>query len=427
MKRKFRFTMIMMMLLSMVLAACSSSGSSTQSGGEGKDGENVIRIGTILPLTGDAAPLGQLGKEARDMAIEEINANGGIESLGGAKIELVYGDSQGKPEVGVSEAERLITQENVVMLNGSYQSGVTLPASAVAQKYKKVWFAPVPSDPSITERDYDYVFRMADTSGMRAASQIQFMKNMEEMSGTDLKTAAIVYENTAWGQGVAKEWQKQLPEAGFEIVVDEPYDKSSPDLTPVVTKVKDANPDVVLLVSYVSDATLLANGFKEQKVQPKLFLATSGGYADPEYIRNAGENTLGFFDVSAWESDVSRPFSEETNNKFIEKYDHAMNGEAVKAYTGMYVIKDVLERAASTDSEKIREAFAATDITEGPTQMYTKHIHFDETGTLPDPALVIIQFKEIDGKIERVTVWPEDVARKDANGKPYPIDFPYGQ
>lgn len=421
MKNYTKIFLVFMLLITMVLAACSSD---TASDSEGS--EDVIKIGTILPLTGDASPLGQLGKEAREMAIEEINADGGIESLDGAKLELVFGDSQGKPEIGVSEAERLITQEEVVMLNGSYQSGVTLPASAVAQKYKKVWFAPVPSDPAITERDYDYVFRIADTSGMRVASQIKFMKELAANQGVELKTAALVYENTAWGQGVAKEWNKQLPEVGFEIVVDEPYDKSSANLTPVVTKVKNANPDVVLLVSYVSDATLLANGFNEQKVQPKLFLATSGGYADPEYIANTGENTLGIFDVSAWESDVSRPFSKEVNEKFNEKYGHPMNGEAVKAYTGMYVIKDVLERAGSTDSEAIRDAFAATDITEGPTQMYTKQIHFDETQTLPDPELVIVQFKEIDGQIERVTVWPENVARKDSNGNAYPIEFPFG-
>jgi branched-chain amino acid transport system substrate-binding protein len=416
--KKINLLSILVLLLSVILAGCGNGSS---------DDENVIKIGTILPLTGDAAPLGKLGKEAREMAIEEINANGGIESLGGAKLKLVFGDSQGKPEIGVSEAERLITQEDVVMLNGSYQSGVTLPASAVAQKYEKVWFAPVPSDPSITERGYDYVFRIADTSAMRVASQIKFINYLQDENNVDIKTAAIVYENTAWGQGVAKEWLKQLPESGLKVVVNEPYDKSSPDLTSVVTKVKDAKPDVVLLCSYVSDATLLANGFNEQKVTPKLFLATSGGYADPEYIRNTGENTLGFFDVSAWESDVSRPFSKETNEKFIQKYGHPMNGEAVKAYVGMYVIKDVLERAGSTDSKAIRDAFAATNIVEGETQMYTSKIHFDESQTLPDPSLVIVQFKEVDGKVQRVTVWPQDSARKDSDGNPFNIDFPYSK
>lgn len=361
------------------------------------------------------------------MAVEEINEAGGIESLGGAKLELVYGDSEGEPSIGVSEAERLLTTEDVVLLNGAYQSGVTLPASAVAQSYKKVWFAPVPAEDTITEQGHDYVFRLADTSTMRVQTQIDFMKYLEDEFDVDIKTAALVYENTAWGQGVANIWKDLLPEHGFEIIADEPYDASSADLTPVATKVKSADPDVVLLCSYVSDATLLANAFEEQKVEPMLFLATSGGYADPEYIENTGKATLGFFDVSAWEADVDRPYSKETNEKFIEKYGHPMNGEVVKAYTGMYVIKDVLERAGSTDSEAIKKAFEETDITEGPTQMYTERINFDETGTLPDPSLIIVQFKEIDGEVERVTVWPEDEARKQEDGEPYPIDFPFSR
>lgn len=416
----FRLMLITVLILSIGLTGCGKKEVTTSTS---SDAPKTIKIGTILPLTGDAAPLGKLGKEAREMAVEEINAAGGIKALGGAKLELVFGDSEGKPQVGVSEAERLITQEKVVMLNGSYQSGVTLPASEVAERYKMVWLAPVPSDPVITQRGFKYVFRMADTSAMRVASQIQFMQYIKQEYGVDLKTAALVYENTAWGQGVAKEWKNQLPGAGFEIVIDEPYDKSAADLTPVVTKVKNANPDVVLLVSYVSDATLLANGFHEQKVQPKLFIGTSGGYADPEYIRNTGKATLGFFDISAWEQDVSRPFSKEVNDKFVKRYGYPMNGEAVKAYTAMYVIADALERAGSTDSEKLRDAFAATDMTEGPVQMYTKHIHFDETQTLPDPALVMVQFQEVDGKVERVTVWPQDAARKKADGTTYEIIF----
>lgn len=431
--KKVSFSALLILLIGLFIVGCSDSSTNSSdseaasSDGEATDGGevDVVKIGTILPLTGGAAPLGQLGKEAREMAIEEINEAGGIESLGGAKLELVFGDSEGEPSIGVSEAERLLTTEDVALLNGAYQSGVTLPASAIAQTYKKVWFAPVPSEDSITEQGHDYVFRLADTSTMRVQTQIDFMKSLEEEHDVEIKTAALVYENTAWGQGVAKTWKELLPDQGFDIVADEPYDASSADLTPVATKVKSVNPDVILLVSYVSDATLLANAFNEQKVEPMLFLATSGGYADPEYIENTGSATLGFFDVSAWESDVDRPFSKEANEKFIEKYGHPMNGEVVKAYTGMYVIKDVLERAGSTDSEAIQKAFAETNITEGPTQIYTEHVHFDDSGTLPDPSLIIVQFKEIDGEVERVTVWPQDVARKQDDGESYPIEFPY--
>jgi branched-chain amino acid transport system substrate-binding protein len=403
-------------LLSLSLVGCGKQ--SDSAAGSAGAGGKTVKIGAILPLSGEAAPLGENSKKAIDMAVEEINEKGGIKSLGGARLEVVYGDSQGKPPVGVSEAERLLADKDVVLLTGSYQSGVTLPASEVAERNKKIWFASVPSDDAITKRGFKYLFRLADTSEMRVKAQIQFLNALKEKE--PIQNIALVYENTAWGQGVAKQWKEKLPPAGYTVVLDEAYDKSSADFTPVATKVKNANPDVVLLVSYTKDATLLTKAFVQQKVQPKAFVATSGGYADPEYIKNAGDAAVHFFDLAAWETDVNRPYSKETDQKFFDKYGMHMNGEMVKEYVGIYTIADALERAASTDSEKLREAFASANITQGPTQIYAKTIHFDETGTMPDPNLVMVQFQKIDGKVERVTVWPKEDARPGAE-----MVFPY--
>ncbi|GAB6174147.1 ABC transporter substrate-binding protein [Paradesulfitobacterium aromaticivorans] len=395
------------------LAGCGTPSTSSGSASE-------IKIGAILPLSGGAAPLGEMSKHAMEMAADEINAKGGIKAMNGAKLKLVFADSQGKPQVGVSEAERLISQENVAMLTGSYQSGITLPASEVAERYKKIWFASVPSEETITTRGFKYVFRLADTTPMRVAAQLKFLEDMKKESGTEIKTAALVYENTAYGQGSAVVWKKLLPQAGLQIVLDEAYDKSAADFTPVVSKVKAANPDVVLLTSYVADATMLANGFKQQQVRPKAFIGTSGGYADPEFIKNAGESALGYYDIAAWEADVNRPFSKDTDKKFFEKYGVHMNGEAVKEYVGVYVMADAFERAKSLDSEKLREAFASTEMVEGPSQMYAKKVHFDQSGTLPDPSLVMVQFQKVNGKVERVTVWPKEDAREG-----FQVSFPY--
>lgn len=402
---------IYIIAIMMILTACGGGGGS-------KSSDDTIKIGTILPLSGASAQLGENSKKAIDMAVEEINEAGGIKSLGGKKMEIVYADSQGDPPTGVSEAERLLSDPNIVMLNGAWQSGVTLPASEVAERNGKIWVAPVPSENSITDRGFKYVFRLADTSAMRVDAQVEFLKDMSKID--PIKKVAVLYENTAWGTGVSDIWKKQLPANGFEIILSEGYDANAADLTPVVTKVKNAKPDAVLLVSYLKDATLLTNAFVQQKVQTKAIIGTSGGFADAEYIKNVGKNAINFFDVAAWESDVNRPFSSDVNKKFKEKYGHDMNGEMVKEYVAIYTIADVLERAGTTDSEKLREAFASTSITEGPTQMYAPKIHFDKTGTLPDPGLVIVQFQEIDGEVQRVTVWPSEDAREGAK-----LVYPY--
>jgi branched-chain amino acid transport system substrate-binding protein len=373
-----------------------------------------IKIGYLLPLTADNAPQGQQSKRAVDMAVEEINAAGGIKSMGGAKLRIIYADTQSKPQVAVGEAERLISQEKVDFLAGAYNSGVTLPASEVAERYKKVWWVPVSSDDSITNRPgFKYVFRLAEKTSMRIAAQLNFIAEMSKQTNVPVKTVALVFENSGYGQGAALQWRKMVPQQGWTIVLDEPFDPKTTDPSPVITKVKAAKADVVLLAnSFMPAAVMMAKSFKEQGVRPKAFFATSAAHTDPDYLKNAGEAALGVFDVSGWEPDVNRPFSKEVAKKFQDKYGLLLNNETAKEYAGMYVVKDVLERAASNDPEKVRNAFAATELKQGLSQIYSSNVRFDSTGTFPDTSsLVLVQFQKINGKVERVTVGPADQAR----------------
>lgn len=422
MKAKIAAGILAISVLTAALSGCSGSKPADQpapAGGAAPAATKVaeVKIGNILPLSGPAAPLGDLSKKARELATEEINGAGGIKSLGGAKLKLIFADSQGKPQVGVSEAERLLTQEKVAILTGTYQSGVALPVSEVAERYKIPFFSPVPSDDAITARGFKYLWRLADNSELRVIAQSQFLDDLNKKQNAGLKTAYLVYENTAWGQGVAKSWKKYMPEKGIQIVGEESYPQGAADFTPLANKVKAANPDVVLLTSYVADASLLTNTFAEQKVSPKAFIGTSGGYSDPVYLKNTNLNAEYFYDVSSWEGDVNRPNSKEVQKRFTEKFGTEMSNEAVKAYVAMYVLKDALERAASLDPEKIREALNKTKIAEGVTQMYAPTIQFDEKGQMTSQALVMAQFRKVNGKLERVTVWPEKDARS-ADFKP---------
>jgi branched-chain amino acid transport system substrate-binding protein len=281
----------------------------------------------------------------------------------------------------------------------------------VAERYGIPYFVDVPSEDTITERDFKTVFRLAEKTTWRNRDQVKFIVDMAKKNNTPVKTVGLIYENTAWGQGAARGWEKYLPEAGLQIVMKEPYPSNSSDLTPVVLKAKQTNPDVIMMVSYVSDASLLTNTFAEHQVKPLAFIGTSGGFADPKYFELTGDNCQNFFDISTWEPDVNRPNSKEVNEKFTKKYGYGMNAEAVKAYTAMYVIKDALERAASTDPEALRKALAETDITDGLTQMYSSEIKFDATGQQIDAPLLISQFQKVDGKMQRVSVWPEKEAR----------------
>jgi len=415
--------LVLMLALCMVFtfAACGGSdgGGSDEGGGEAVD---EIIIGNLLPLSGTAASLGLIGQQARDMAVEEINEAGGIKSMGGAQLKMIYADSKGDSAEGVTQTEKLITENNVQLITGCYQSGVAMASTEVAERYGVPYFVPVPSDDQIPARGMKYIFRLAEKTSWRNRDQVAFIKSLAEQTGTDVKTWAIVYESSSWGQGALTALQKYIPEAGMEIVLEEPYNTGTTDLTPVVLKVKEKNPDVVLMVAYVSEAALMTNGFIEQGVMPKAYIATSGGFADPTYFDLTGDNCEYFFDISTWEPDVNRPFSAETNEKFKEKYGYGMNAEAVKAYSAMYIIADALERAGTTDADAICEALAATNLTEGPQQMYSSEVVFDEEGQMINAPLVISQFRKVDGKMQRVSVWPEAEAREG-----WTAEFPYNK
>lgn len=374
--------------------------------------DKTVKIGNVEPLSGPSASVGVQGKQAREMAVEEINAAGGIKSLGGTKLELVYADSKSDPTVGVTETERLINTEKVNLMTGCWNSAVTYPATQVAERYGIPFVVPVAVRDTITERGFKNVFRIAAKDSWWVRDQFRFLKDMQAETGVQLKKIAFVFENGDWGTGFAEKWRELAKKDGYEIVLDEPYPSTATDLTPVVTKLKSANPDIVMLVSNAADAILLTNTMAEMQIKPKVVLASGGGHADPKFLENTDTNALGIFDEVEWNTDVNKPGAKETNAKFKKKYGYDLTGESVDAYAAMYVIADALERAASTDPAKVRDALAATNLSTGPSAIVSYDgVQFDETGQNKNAGIVIVQVAKVGDKLDRVTVWPKAARR----------------
>jgi branched-chain amino acid transport system substrate-binding protein len=374
--------------------------------------EEVVRIGNIIPLSGPSASVGEQGRNAREMAVEEINAAGGIKSLGGAKLEMLYADSESKPEKGVSEAERMINTEKVHILTGCWNSAVTYPTTAVAERYGIPFVVPVSVADKITEQGFKTVFRIAAKDSWWTRDQFAFMKDMQEEFKTEIKTLAFVYENGDWGKGFAGQWRALAEKNGYKIVLDEPYPSTTTDLSPVVQKIRRARPDVLMLVSNAADAILLTNTLADYKVKLKAIIASGGGHADPSFLKATGSNARYLFDIVEWETDVNKPGVKEINEKFKARYGYNLAGESVDAYIAMYVIKDALERAGSTDPVKIREALAKTNLRSGPAMIASYDaIEFDATGQNKHAALSIVQINDLGNGLERITVWPKGARR----------------
>ena len=374
--------------------------------------DKVVKVGNIEPLSGPSASVGQQGKCARDLAVEEINAAGGIKSLGGAKIEMIYADSESKPEKGVAEAERLINTEKVHVLTGCWNSSVTYPTTAVAERYGIPFIVPVSVADKITEQGFKTVFRIAAKDSWWTRDQFAFLKDMAKETNSKIETVALVYENGDWGKGFAEGWKKLAEKDGYKVVLDEPYPSTATDLSPVVQKIKRANPDVLLLTSNAADAILLTNTLAEYKVKPKAIIGSGGGHADPSFMQAAGKNAQYVFDIVEWEMDVGKPGVPAFNEKFRAKCGYNPAGESVDAYVAMYVLADALERAGSLDPKAIRDALAATKLSSGPAMVASYDaIEFDETGQNKNAALCIVQINDIGKGLERLTVWPKSARR----------------
>jgi branched-chain amino acid transport system substrate-binding protein len=408
-KKTFAVLLIFMMVLTFALAGCGG-GQEAVDEGENQNPETV-KIGVLIPISGPLSTVGENLKLAYEFAKEEINNNGGIESLGGAKLEFVYGDQQGDPKVGASETERLIQREKVSALMGTFPSTVSYTQTEVAERYQVPYLEPSAMMDEITERGFKYTFRTIKPASYWAQEQIKFIKEMDENSDENIQKLALIYENTDQGQSTSKGWRKYAEEMGYEIVVDESYPRDISDFSPLMMKLREADPDVILMTSYVSDAILLQKALAEYEINTVANIGTSSGFAFPAFVEECGDLSDYLFDLTEWNPDLSHTeLVAEKHEKFKnwEKNEdgRSWNGAAAFCYATTYVLEDAIERAASTDRDAIRDALAETKITEGPaTILPYSPIEFDENGQAKGTRLILVQYQ--DGK--RVTVWPEDV------------------
>lgn len=354
----------------------------------GASGE-TIKIGSLYPVTGDLAKLGEENVQGLELALEEINAAGGIKTMGGAKIELVKADSQGKPDVAISEVERLVQQDKVAAIIGTYQSSVAIPSTQKAELLKTPMIISMAVADEITDRGFQYIFRICPKAEWYAKDQVEFLKALKDLAGMEVKKVALLHEDTDFGTSTAKGQKKYLQEAGMEMVVEVSYPSNAADLTTQVNKVKAANPDVVLTVTYLNDSILIAKA-RQKLGMKQLFFDAAGGTIDPEFVKRLGDAAEGI--LTEMEYTKYAAGSEELNDKFVAKYGRDITGNGSYAYQAGYLIADALERAGSTDPDTLREALAATSLTKGPNMILpTEKLEFGPDGQNMSAPLFVMQ------------------------------------
>jgi len=388
----------------------------------GAQAQQEIRIGVIYPLTGSLASSGAEMRDALEFAADIVNnglkgvpelpfsAGGGLTGLKGAKIKLVFADHQGNPQVGASEAERLISQEHVVALMGAYNSNVTQTASQVAERDKIPFLNAESSSPTLTQRHFKYFFRTTPDDALFVRNAFDFMKDVEQARHIKIGSVATLAENTLFGDQAAKLQQQYAAAQGFNVVKQVSYPAKTTQLTSEVQTLKAANPTVLLQSSY-SEAILSMKTYKELGYLPDMLIANDAGFADTEFIKTLGKDAEYVISREVWALDIGdkKPIIKKVDDLFKARYKIDFTGNSARSFTGLLVLADAINRAGSTDPEAIRKALIATNIPSSALIMPWKGVKFDETGQNTQGAGILVQVR--DGKYS--TVWPFDLASKD--------------
>jgi ABC-type sugar transport system substrate-binding protein/ABC-type branched-subunit amino acid transport system substrate-binding protein len=365
---------------------------------------SVVKVGALYPLTGpDAGWAGDPYIKSHQLAIDEINAAGGIKCLGGATLELVKGDTQGKAEAGNSEMERLVTKEGVIAVMGSALSGTTLPASEISERLEVPYIVPNALDGLITDRGLKYVFQTVSTLQQWGADDAMWAKEQ------GAKTAVITVPNFTFGKEVEETWMKGIEAQGLELLASFTYEGNAQDFTDTILRVKQADPDVWFALGN-NQAPQLAKQAKEQGYYPKMGIITLGsGFGTTFFLNEAGVNVADGIIITGDFAPVS---TLNVDPAFIAKFKEytgqELGGTYNTTYASTWLLADALEKSCSTDPKALAEALRTTTFTDGKDKwgFQWPQASFDEKGRLKEAASVIAQWQS--GQM--VAIWPDNLA-----------------
>ncbi|MEX2632234.1 MAG: ABC transporter substrate-binding protein [Tistlia sp.] len=373
------------------------------------EAQETVKVGLLAPMSGLYARPGNVMRMGAELAVEDINAAGGIEALGGAKLELVVLDAGDTTEKAKNAAQRMVSEHpDLVAATGSYLSSFTLAVTEVTERANLPMLTLSYSD-LLTERGFRYIFQTSASSGSQAAQSMPTLIRLAEEAGAKRpKTVAIITDNTAASISSVERMKKDLlEEAGLELVVDEVFTPPLADATPLVQRLRAARPDMLFfLPTVISDAKLLLEKMSEFGLGEGKIPTISFGIAiaEPDLLNTVSPELMqGVISVVAnWGSKGHEEMIARLEERYGEPW---MTQNAISTYGDMWILKAALEKAGKADREAVAEAIRTLD--EGPSPYYPGgELKFEENGRRVDAGLTIIQWQ--DGK--PITVYPPELA-----------------
>lgn len=341
-----------------------------------------VRIGILQPVTGALAQDGEYGRLGAQIAFDEINAAGGIKALGGAKLEMVFGDARSNPEGGTQEVERM-EGEKVAAIVGGFASPIVLAASQAASRYNIPYICDVGVSDQIVSRGLTNTFRFGPGFGIVTSTALENLVKLNEAAGKPAKTVVIVHEDGLFGSGMAKLLQAQLPGRGFEILETIAHPTPSRDMSNVALRIRALNPDLVIPSSYYAEFVLLARTMQQQRIRPKgVYAILNGAASNFRFVKEFPDAANLVMDCNHW-ADPRKPKTAEVR-KLAEAGGRFWLYNTPLNYSCVRLLADAIERAGSTDRAKIIEALGTSTFADhimpyGP----TKFVNGQNQGAAP--------------------------------------------
>jgi branched-chain amino acid transport system substrate-binding protein len=377
----------------------------------------TIKIGAVHPVTGALAEIGQACRLGAQMGVDAINAAGGIKSMGGAKLELVLGDTENKPDVARAEAERVINN-GAQLLTGAFHSGQTAAMVPVAQQKRVPFIIDISAADPLTlnvaesvrkgDQKLQYVYRNFPTTAMFGRRAVQYMSEIFKDAGQSPKRVTLIYTNDLFGQTQARQFQAAVTamKPGFEIVDAIPYPENATDLSTEVSKLKATKPDIIAPVTRATTAILLLQEIAKQRVEAMNIVSPgTPGLYEPGQIAQLKELIEHVMDNVPWPN-----FKNARTQQVAQEYGKRTGGKGMDtnsgySYEAVMIMADVLERAKTADADAVVDAIKKTSLKD-PLMVSGGPIMFNEVGDNPNAATAMIQ---ILGQ-KPVVVWPRDAA-----------------
>ncbi|HWH98000.1 MAG TPA: ABC transporter substrate-binding protein [Pseudolysinimonas sp.] len=367
-------------------------------------GESVL-IGAPLPLSGPFTDFGTNSLQGMQIAVDEINAAGGIAALGGTQLEIQTGDtSTGDPAQASSATTKLIEDGSVALI-GAWSSALTNSVSTVAEEGRIPILTQSWAD-TLSERGYEYYFQPPPKSSQIGAAATSYLIDAAESVGVSFDKVAGVGPNDVANTAQITAAVDAFKAAG--VAADEPtfYQLGLTDVTPIVTRIVEQAPDIILLSGSPADASLIVSGLRARGIETPI-LGFGGAFVVPSFADLLGDDVEGLLAVGAWNADLPFDGVPEAAAAYQEAHGQFMPMEAGESWVDVYLIAAAMEETASCDPEDIAGALREIDVTSGPAAaMPGGEVSFDEDGTNPHAVPVLTQW--VDGV--PATVWPEEYA-----------------